>query len=119
MAKNVKYDVFSSVQLEIDLGGAKSSGDLVLLNEMSVLCLTDTNDDDEATVVIPGVTIVADLSVTGADNGGNAAISVGNAIYDDSGTLNIDATDGTKIGYALEAVGSGSTETIMVALINN
>ena len=56
------------------------------------------------------------MSVTGADGSGDAAVSVGAVIYDDSGTLNVDSTNGTEFGVALEAVASGATATINVRL---
>jgi len=92
-----------------------SSGDHVVWGNVNGVALTDTDDDGNIRMATGGV---FDLSVTGADNSGNAEISAGSKIYDDSGTLNADETDGTAFGIALEGVSSGSTATIPVMIVN-
>lgn len=117
MAKNLRAKSGSGyVAQKVDLGTSGSSGDVTLVSEMPVYLLEDTDSGDEATCMIIGCHIVVDVSVTGANNAGNSAVAVGNAIYDDSGTLNKDATNGTFVGYALETVSSGGTSTIKVAM---
>lgn len=91
------------------------SGDHVVVGSLHGVALTDTDDDGNIELDTEGV---YSLSVTGADNSGDAAISVGDKIYDDGGTLNADATDGSLFGIALEAVGSGATATIPVKIVH-
>ncbi len=110
MATNKVYD---GDVVEV-ASASTDSGDHVVLNDLVGVALTDTDDDGNVKLATRGV---FDLSVTGADNSGNAAVSVGDKIYDDSGTLNVDGTDGTLFGKALEAVDSGATATIKVMLI--
>jgi len=92
-----------------------SSGDHVVWGNINGVALTDTDDDGNIRMATGGV---FDLSVTGADNSGNAAISAGDKVYDDSGDLNADAADGTLYGIALEDVASGATSTIPVLIVN-
>jgi len=92
-----------------------SSGDHVVFGNINGVALCDTDGDGNIRMATQGV---FDLPVTGADNAGNAAISAGDKIYDDSGTLNADATDGTLYGIALEGVASGATSTIPVLIVN-
>jgi len=89
------------------------AGDHVLIGETPGVALTDTNAEGNIQLATEGV---FELSVTGADNAGDAAISVGERIYYDGGTLNKDATDGTLFGKVLEAVSSGATATIPVMI---
>ena len=110
MATNKKFD---GDVVEI-ASASTSAGDHVVVGDLVGVALTDTDADGNIQLATKGVFA---LSVTGADNAGNAAISAGDMIYDDSGTLNADATDGTKFGKALEDVGSGSTATINVMIV--
>lgn len=90
---------------------SKSSGDHTLFGAIPGVCVIDTDADGNVVMDTGGV---YDLSVTGADDAGNAAVALGDIIYDDAGTLNVDAVNGTRFGYALEVVGSGATTTIQV-----
>lgn len=90
---------------------SKSSGDHTLFGQIPGVCTQDTDADGNVVIDTSGV---YSLSVTGADNAGNAAIAVGDIIYDDSGTLNVDATNGVRFGYAMAVVASGATTTINV-----
>lgn len=58
------------------------------------------------------------LSVTGKDAAGNAAVAVGDAIFLDiaSSEVNKDSLNGILIGHALATVSSGATTTIPVLL---
>ena len=89
------------------------SGDWDMVGDLAVVLNSDADDNDDALCDLTGV---FDLEVTGANNAGNTAISAGAKIYADGTDLNADATDGTFFGHALEAVGSGDTETIPVRL---
>lgn len=117
MAKNTRrVSGTGFVGYNVDLGTSGSSGDITLVSEMPVYLLEDTDSGNEASCEIIGCMRVVSYSVTGANNAGNSAVAVGDALYDDSGTINKDATNGTKIGYALGTVSSGGTDTIDVAL---
>lgn len=113
-----RHAIDGGLHVDLDVGGAQSAGDVVALSEMTVYCLTDTDDSDVATVVIPGATYAATLTVAGSDNAGDSAVSVGDRIYDDSGTYNKDATNGVALGFALGTVSGGETGDILVALMN-
>lgn len=99
--------------LKLGVTASAESGAADLVGDLAVVLLEDADDSDEAVCAIEGV---FDLSVTGENNSGNAAISVGDKIYYDGGTLNVDAIGGTFFGHALEAVSSGATDTIKVRL---
>ena len=99
--------------IKLPVASGKTSGDPDLVGSIPVVCLTNRDSDGNAECALTGV---FDLPVTGADNAGNAAISLGDTLYMDAGTINIDSTDGTEYGVALEAVASGSTDTINVRL---
>jgi len=111
MAKNY---VQEGRVLNVAEAGA-SSGDHIVLGSLNGVALTDTDADGDIRMAIGGV---FDLSVFGDDDGGNVAVNVGDKVYDDGGTLNVDATNGTLFGIALEAVGSGNTTTIQVLIVN-
>jgi hypothetical protein len=117
MATNVVYDKRSAVQVELTVGASKSSGDVVVLNDMPVFLLEDSDSSNLATVQLIGCGLVVDLSVVAEDGLGNSAVAVGDAIYQDGSAYNKDSINGFKIGYALEAITSGSTSTIQVALV--
>ncbi len=99
--------------IKLPVASGKTSGDPALVGKIPVVCLTDRDSDGNAECALKGV---FDLPVTGADGSGDAAVSVGDIIYDDSGTLNVDSANGTEFGVALEAVASGATATINVRL---
>lgn len=61
---------------------------------------------------------VYDLSVKGVDGSGNSAVAAGDILYyvaADTPKLSKKAT-GVRFGYALEAISSGSTDTINVEI---
>lgn len=117
MASNVKYDRNSNVRLKLAVGASQSKGSVILLNQMPVFLLENSDSANQASGVLPGVGLVVELPVTGADNAGNVAVAVGHKIYKDGVQYNRDATNGVLIGYALGAVTSGATTAIQVALI--
>ena len=117
MATNVVYDKMAAVHCELTVGASKSSGDVVILNDMPVFLLEDSDSDNKATVELIGVSLVVDLAVVGADGVGNSAVAVGDAIFQDGSAYNKDSINGRFIGYALETVTSGATTTIQVALV--
>jgi predicted RecA/RadA family phage recombinase len=99
--------------IKLPVPSGKTSGDHALVGNIPVVCLTDRDSDGNAECALVGV---FDLPVTGADGLGNSAVAVGDIVYDDSGTLNIDDANGTEFGVALGAVSSGATATVSVRL---
>jgi predicted RecA/RadA family phage recombinase len=89
------------------------SGDWDMVGDLAVVLNSDADDNDEAMCNLAGA---YNLSVTGADNVGNAAIDAGGKVYADGTDLNADSTDGSFFGHALEAVGAGETKEIPVRL---
>lgn len=94
-----------------------TSGDPVVLGDIPGVALTDEgdggNDAGEITIDTGGV---YNLSVTGEDGAGSAAVTAGDIVYLDSGVVNVDDTNGVRYGYALEDVSSGATTTIPVKI---
>jgi predicted RecA/RadA family phage recombinase len=97
--------------------GAESGDAFVVGGYLPCVLLTDagTASPYNATVQTEGV---FDLSVKGEDGSGNAAVAVGDMLYwtDKDTALNKDSSE-DPFGIALEAVGSGETDTINVLLI--
>lgn len=72
--------------------------------------------DSKVTVAHEGI---FDLSVKGENNAGNTDVVVGDILYYDAAAtvkINKDNTNGVRYGYALEAITSGSTDTIKVKI---
>lgn len=88
------------------------SGDPVVWGNVPGVALADERtDEDKVLIQTDGV---FELSVTGADSAGNAAVAAGDIVYVDGTEVNVDATNGTRFGYALAAVASGATTAIDV-----
>lgn len=120
MATNRVYEKGDQLTAAPDLcaNATVQSGDPVAVGQLPGVALTDADDtvanDGECTVQFNGV---FDLEVVGTSDDGttDAAVGVGDIVYiDTDGTLNVDATNGIRFGYALEAVASGATTTIKV-----
>lgn len=98
-----------------------SSGDPVRYGEMTGIAQTDESAGGNATGYTsvyfgPGV---FDLSVKAVDGSGNSAVAVGDTIYyvdGDTPVLSKKAS-GYFYGFAMEAISSGSTDTINVMKI--
>lgn len=97
-----------------------AAGDPVLVGQIPGVALTDEggggNVATDTTVARQGV---FDLSVKAENNAGNVAVAVGDILYYDAAAtvkINKDNTNGVRFGYALEAITSGSTDTIRVLL---
>lgn len=99
--------------INLPVPAGKLSGAHVLVGKIPAVCLTDRDVSGYSECALTGV---FSLSVTGAGPSGSAAVTLGAKIYDDSGVLNVDSTNGTEFGVALEAVASGATGTIKVRL---
>lgn len=118
MAKNSRYVSGSGyVRRFLAVTASLASGAIDLISQMPVYALTAADSNNQATVEIIGCHRVVELTVAGANAGGNSAVAVGDRLYKDGADINKDATNGTFIGYALETVGSGSTGAIDVALV--
>jgi len=101
--------------LEIAVPSGITSGDPVVVGNLTGVALTDRDSDGNASVKFNGV---FDLSVEAIDGSGNSAVAVGDVIYwttGDDPVLN-KKTSGTIYGVALEAITAGSTDTINVKL---
>lgn len=116
-------EVFEPVgKLSVPVPEGTSSGDaLLVLGIVPAVALTDEgaggNAALHATVAI-NPAWVFDIPVTGEDGAGNAAVSVGELLFvDTDDEVNVDLTNGTPFGIALEAVDSGATATIRVLLL--
>lgn len=95
-----------------------TSGDLVIAGALVGVAVADYNADTD-TVVIDTMGCYK-LSVIGKDNGGSScAIALGDWLYYDpvADQINRDYINGTCIGRALEAIGSGLTAVIGVQII--
>lgn len=95
-----------------------AAGDPVRYGELTGIALTDEGGGGNAatkTTVNFGA-LVADVSVKGIDGSGNSAVAAGDSIYYvDADTPNLSKkASGYFFGIALEAVGSGQTDTIQV-----
>jgi hypothetical protein len=80
---------------------------------MAVVAMADyANATTAIAFVVEGV---LRLPVTGHDTAGaDTAVVVGDKVYLDGTEINVDGTNGTFIGYAMEPVASGATTTIRV-----
>lgn len=112
MATNMIRDEGKILALAI---ASISAGDPVVKGQIPGVALTDTDGDGNVTVQTRGV---FDLSVKGVDGSGNAAVAIGDILYYTAGdTPKLGKkTTGVRFGYALEAITSGSTDTIKVAV---
>jgi len=96
-----------------------ASGDPVRVGDMVGIALTAERADGTTSVEFPQGPVFS-LSVKGVDGSGNSAVAVGDSLYyvdGDTPKVSKKAT-GKKVGYALEAIGSGATATIKVKLAN-
>lgn len=92
---------------------APDSGDPVLLGQIPGVAVQDEEADGDTSIDTGGV---YNLDVVGEDDGGNAAIAAGDIVYYDAGEINVDAVNGTRYGYALDAVDAGATTNIRVKI---
>ena len=112
MATNIVFDDGDQLQVVCSAPATPASGDPVLVGQLPGVALTDENADGVTTVKFNGV---ASIPVKG-ETTTNAAVSVGDILYYDSGVINKDSSNGVRFGYALQAVDSGATTTIRVKI---
>jgi hypothetical protein len=120
MATNLIFEPVGKLSVPVP-DGTVSGDALIVLGTVPAVALTDKgaggNAATDATVAINPAWVV-DIPVKGEDGAGNAAISVGEQVWvDTDGEINVDLTNGTLFGIALEAVASGATTTIRVLLL--
>lgn len=112
MATNMVHDPGNQLQVAL---ADKTSGDPVVVGQLPGVALISTNADGNITIKTDGV---FNLSVKGVDGSGNKAIAIGDIIYyvdGDTPKLSVKSS-GVRYGYALAAVSSGATKTILVKL---
>jgi len=110
MLNNLKAAVNSVLSALRDIGAIGANGRLSGVAQIDAKASTDTISVHRRGAYR--------LSVTGADDVGNVAVAIGDAIYLDiaSVQVNKDSVNGVLIGYALAIVTSGATTTIPVLL---
>lgn len=111
MATNKIHD--QGTQLYVTVGSGVTSGQAVVVGQIPGVALYDADANNKAVIQTDGV---FNLSVKGENNAGNIAVAEGDILYKDGALINKDVTNGVRFGYALEAVGSGATETIKVKI---
>jgi hypothetical protein len=117
MATNIKYPG-PGVSLNLAVSAGVVSGDAVQIGKIHGVAVEDRGSDGYAVVKLPYM-FVADLAVEAVDNDSNSAVSIGDELYYDSAAtikINKDNVNGVFIGLALEAITSGSNDTIMIAM---
>ena len=120
MATNIKRYLQGHFALPVIVTNptTPSSGDPVRYGELTGIALTDEGEGGNGatyTTVEFGA-CVADVSVKAVDGSGNSAVAVGDTIYyvdADTPKLSKKAS-GYFFGFAMEAITSGSTDTINV-----
>jgi hypothetical protein len=118
MAKNIIYEPGDKLSVVCSNPATPASGDPVRYGNLTGLALTDEGDGGNVATetTVDFGPFVADLSVKGVDDNGNSAVAVGDALwYVDADTPKLSKkSSGYFYGIALEAVGSGLTDTINV-----
>jgi len=100
--------------LEVAVASTVKSGDMVVINDLVGVALTDYDaSSGKATIDFAGVYL---FSVKGVNGAGNVAVAAGDALYYVSGDNPpiSKKTSGIPVGHALATVGSGSTASIAV-----
>ena len=90
-----------------------SSGDPVNIGFIKGVAVTDSDADDMISISLKGV---YNLSVVANNGSEGAAVSIGDKVYLEGTTLNVDSSK-LYFGIALEAITSGDTATIPVLII--
>jgi hypothetical protein len=96
-----------------------TAGDPVVFGSLPGVALTDRDTSGNATVEFPYAFCLFDLSVKGVNDAGNVAVAVGDPLfYIAADTPDISKkSSGQPFGVALEAISSGGTDTIKVAMV--
>lgn len=115
MATNLIYDGVSGIPVTCSHPTTPVSGGPVRFGELTGVAL-EAEETDGKTVVDFAPGKVWDLSVKGVDGSGNSAVAVGDKIYyvDADTPVLSKKTAGRFFGFAMEAITSGSTDTINI-----
>lgn len=103
----------------IPVASGITSGDPVVFGSLVGVALTDRDSSGNATVEFPYAFPLFDLSVKAVNDDGNVAVAAGDQLY----YIAADTPDiskkssGQPFGVAFEAISSGSTDTIKVAMV--
>lgn len=114
MATNVKFDTGGGITTSLP-AATGSSGDPYVNGFIRGVLLADSDGTNAS--VLTDFTAIVDLLVEAKDGNGNSAVAVGDRLYYDSVEtikINKDSINGKFYGIALEAVTSGSNDTIRV-----
>lgn len=118
MATNIIYKPGYQLNVVCSNPATPASGDPVRYGNLTGLALVDEGDGGNIATetTVDFGPFVADLSVKGVDNDGNSAVAVGDGLwYVDADTPKLSKkAAGYFYGFALEAIGSGETDTINV-----
>lgn len=113
MATNLIRDEGKVVKVAV---ASITSGMPVIKGQITGVALADTDADGNVVIQRRGV---FDLAVEAKVAAGNSAVAIGDILYYDAAEtikINKDVTNGVRFGYALEAITSGSNDTIQVLL---
>lgn len=116
MSTNEIFAPLATLQLAATHPTTPVSGDPARFGEMPLVCVvSESATTSRGTFARGGVYT---LSVKGVDGGGNAAVAAGDILYyvDADTPVLSKKTAGHRFGIALEAVNSGATATIRVAV---
>lgn len=113
MATNRRFAAGDALSVVATHPAAPVSGDPVRVGQLPGVALTDERADGTTSVQFNGV---FDLPVRGVQGAGNVAVAAGDKLfYTDADTPVLSKKDtGVFFGYALQAVASGATATILV-----
>jgi hypothetical protein len=112
MAKNREYAQATRVKVPVP-EGTKSGDPLILGSGLPAVALQDRQSDGEATCQFDGA---YRLPVEGKNKAGNKAIEAGDILFMKGGKLGVNNEEGVRYGYALAAIESGKTVTIVVKI---
>lgn len=122
MAKNLIFEDFDELNVQVTQPASPVSGDPVLFGDRAGLALTTMDSNGFTTVQFEGV---AEIPVKGANGATNTAITAGSVLYYKAGAtppVSLDVT-GVRYGVAMarptdaagaNLVASGATATIRV-----
>lgn len=121
MATDIVQGSGNGLVIQVTAGAAYSSGDAIMVGDQGLvgICLEDIASSATGSVMVPGG-VVVDYPCKGHDGSSNTAIAVGDIVHFATGDAFFDVTAANKsVGYALEAVSSGSTTTINVLMCHS
>lgn len=115
MSTNIVHEDGDALCIAVTLPTTPASGDPVLIGQLPGVALTAEQADGKTSVKLNGTALLSVKGETTVD----AAIAAGDILYYDTAAtvkINKDSANGVRYGYALEAVGSGVTATILVKI---